>query len=137
MILTKAKEYAESFAHQQVKESVITVPAFFNQAERRAMLKAAEMAGLKGLFLTTFLCAGEDECFVSLPVLQLINSNTAAALDYGIFRRKDFNDTAQNILFYDMGASSTVATVASYQVVKTKDRGYTEYHPQVSVLGLG
>ena len=70
-------------------------------------------------------------------VLQLINSNTAAALDYGIFRRKDFNETAQNILFYDMGASSTVATVASYQVVKTKDRGYAEYHPQVSVVGLG
>lgn len=36
-----------------------------------------------------------------------------------------------------MGASSTVATVASYQVVKTKERGYAEYHPQVSVLGLG
>lgn len=117
MILTKAKEYAENFAHQKIKESVITVPAFFNQAERRAMLKAAELAGLK--------------------VLQLINSNTAAALDYGIFRRKDFNETAQNILFYDMGASSTVATVASYQVVKTKDRGYAEYHPQVSVVGLG
>ena len=69
--------------------------------------------------------------------MQLINSNTAAALDYGIFRRKDFNETAQNILFYDMGASSTVATVASYQVVKTKERGYAEYHPQVSVVGLG
>lgn len=48
MILTKAKEYAETFAHQQIMESVITVPAFFNQAERRAMLKAAELAGLKG-----------------------------------------------------------------------------------------
>lgn len=48
MILTRAKEYAESFAHQQITESVITVPAFFNQAERRAMLKAAELAGLKG-----------------------------------------------------------------------------------------
>lgn len=117
MILTKAKEYAESFALQQITETVITVPAFFSQAERRAMLKAAELAGIK--------------------VLQLINSNTAAALDYGIFRRKDFNETSQNILFYDMGASSTVATVASYQVVKTKEKGYAEYHPQVSVIGLG
>lgn len=117
MILSKAKEYAEQFAGQQIKECVITAPAFFNQAERRAMLRAAELAGIK--------------------VLQLINSNIAAALDYGIFRRKDFNESAQNILFYDMGASSTVATVASYQVVKTKDKGYTEYHPQVSVLGLG
>jgi hypoxia up-regulated 1 len=49
MILTKAKEYAESFALQQVTECVITVPAFFNQAERRAMLKAAELAGIKGM----------------------------------------------------------------------------------------
>lgn len=117
MILNKAKEYAENFAQQQIRDSVITVPAFFNQAERRAMLKAAELAGLK--------------------VLQLINSNTAAALDYGIFRRSDFNETAQNILFYDMGASSTVATIASYQIAKTKERGYTEHHPQVSVAGIG
>lgn len=36
-----------------------------------------------------------------------------------------------------MGASSTVATVATYQVVKTKEKGYAEYHPQVSVVGLG
>lgn len=50
MILTRAKEYAESFAHQQISECVITVPAFFNQAERRAMLEAAELAGLKGLY---------------------------------------------------------------------------------------
>jgi len=117
MILNKAKEYAETFAQQQIRDCVITVPAFFNQAERRAMLKAAELGGLK--------------------VLQLINSNTAAALDYGIFRRNDFNETAQNILFYDMGASSTVATIASYQIAKTKERGYTEHHPQVSVAGLG
>lgn len=49
MILTQAKEYAESSAHQLVTECVITVPAFFNQAERRAMMKAAELAGLKGI----------------------------------------------------------------------------------------
>lgn len=50
IILTKAKEYAETFTQQQITESVITVPAFFSQAERRAMLKAAELAGLKGTF---------------------------------------------------------------------------------------
>lgn len=54
---------------------MITVPAFFNQAERRAVLQAARMAGLK--------------------VLQLINDNTATALSYGVFRRKDINSTAQ------------------------------------------
>lgn len=54
MILNKAKEYAETFAQQQIRDSVITVPAFFNQAERRAMLKAAELAGLKGISLPTY-----------------------------------------------------------------------------------
>ena len=137
MILNKAKEYAETFAQQQIRDSVITVPAFFNQAERRAMLKAAELAGLKGIEIidwSSWKCINECNVFT---VLQLINSNTAAALDYGIFRRSDFNETAQNILFYDMGASSTVATIASYQIVKTKEKGFTEHHPQVSVTGLG
>ena len=60
---------------QPIKDAVITVPAFFNQAERRAVLQAARMAGLK--------------------VLQLINDNTATALSYGVFRRKDINSTAQ------------------------------------------
>jgi len=60
-----------------------------------------------------------------------------AALNYGIFRRKDFNETAQNILLYDMGASSTVATVVSYQIVKTKEKGVVETNPQVAVLGVG
>lgn len=62
-------------AEQPVKDAVITVPAFFNQAERRAVLHAARMADLK--------------------VLQLINDNTAVALNYGVFRRKDINATAQ------------------------------------------
>lgn len=64
-----------SCAEQPIKDAVITVPAFFNQAERRAVLQAARMAGLK--------------------VLQLINDNTATALSYGVFRRKDINSTAQ------------------------------------------
>lgn len=63
------------FTEQTVKDAVITVPAFFNQAERRAVLRAAHIAGLK--------------------VLQLINDNTAVALNYGLFRRKDINSTAQ------------------------------------------
>lgn len=64
-----------SSVEQPIKDAVITVPVFFNQAERRAVLQAARMAGLK--------------------VLQLINDNTATALSYGVFRRKDINTTAQ------------------------------------------
>lgn len=58
MILEKAKEYAETFADQTIKDAVITVPAFFNQAERRAVMLAAEMSGLNVLQLLGDNAAG-------------------------------------------------------------------------------
>lgn len=67
--------FPPSKTEQPIKDAVITVPAFFNQAERRAVLQAAHLAGLK--------------------VLQLINDNTAVALNYGVFRRKDIDNTAK------------------------------------------
>lgn len=67
--------FPATLSEQPIKDAVITVPAYFNQAERRAVLHAARMADLK--------------------VLQLINDNTAVALNYGVFRRKDINATAQ------------------------------------------
>ncbi|XP_062053157.1 hypoxia up-regulated protein 1 isoform X4 [Lepus europaeus] len=114
MILNYSRSLAEDFAEQPIKDAVITVPAFFNQAERRAVLQAARMAGLK--------------------VLQLINDNTATALSYGVFRRKDINTTAQNIMFYDMGSGSTVCTIVTYQTVKTKEAGM---QPQLQIRGVG
>lgn len=116
-ILHKGKEFAEASAGQKINEAVITVPGFFNQAERKALLQAAELAEIK--------------------VLQLINDYTAVALNYGIFRRKEINDSAQYIMFYDMGASSTTATVVSYQNVKTKEKGFVETNPHVNILGVG
>lgn len=116
-LLHRAKEWAEQSALQPVNEVVLTVPGFFNQAERRALLQAAELGGLK--------------------VLQLINDYTAVALNYGIFRRKDFNETAQYVMFYDMGASKTTATIVSYQNIKTKERGYVETNPLLTILGVG
>ncbi|KAF7701242.1 hypothetical protein HF521_002407 [Silurus meridionalis] len=114
MVLNYSRGLAEDFAEQIIKDVVITVPAFFNQAERRAVLQAARMAGLK--------------------VLQLINDNTAVALNYGLFRRKDINSTAQNVMFYDMGSSSTTATIVTYQIVKTKETGT---QPQLQIRGIG
>lgn len=116
-LLVKAKEFAEQAAHQPIKECVITVPGYFNQAEREALTQAVKLANLK--------------------LLQLINDYTAVALNYGIFRSKDFNETSQYVMFYDMGASSTTATIVSFQNVKTKERGYLETHPELSVIGVG
>lgn len=114
MMLNYSRGLAQDFAEQPIKDVVITVPAFFNQAERRAVLQAAQMAGLK--------------------VLQLINDNTAVAVNYGVFRRKDIDNTAKNVMFYDMGSGSTTATIVSYQTVKTKEAGT---QPQLQIRGIG
>lgn len=116
-ILHKGKEFAENSAGQKISEAVITVPGFFNQIERTALMQAADLAGIK--------------------VLQLINDYTAVALNYGIFRSKEINDTAHYVMFYDMGASSTTATIVSYQNVKTKEKGFIETNPHVTILGVG
>ncbi|XP_076178749.1 hypoxia up-regulated Grp170 co-chaperone protein isoform X2 [Ptiloglossa arizonensis] len=116
-ILHKGKEFAEHSAGQKISEAVITVPGYFNQVERRALLQAADLAGIK--------------------ILQLINDHTAIALNYGIFRSKEINDTAHYVMFYDMGASSTTAAIVSYQNVKTKEKGFVETNPHVTVLGVG
>uniref|UniRef100_A0A8C9Y7A8 Hypoxia up-regulated protein 1 n=1 Tax=Sander lucioperca TaxID=283035 RepID=A0A8C9Y7A8_SANLU len=114
MVLNYSRVLAQDFAEQPIKDAVITVPAFFNQAERRAVLQAAQMAGLK--------------------VLQLINDNTAVALNYGVFRRKDIDNTVKNMMFYDMGSGSTTATIVTYQTVKTKEYGT---QPQLQIRGVG
>merc|ERR1719361_15498 len=116
MILAHAKSIAESFTNQKVKDAVITTPAFFNEAERRALMLAADLAGV--------------------TVLQLFNAPMATALNYGMFRRKDINTTAKHMMFYDMGSAATSASVVSFQVIKSKERGFTESHPQAQILGL-
>ncbi|KAL5019858.1 hypothetical protein ScPMuIL_002750 [Solemya velum] len=118
MVLEKARIYAEAFADQTIKDCVITVPAYFNQAERRAVLQAAEMVGLS--------------------VLQLMSDNAAVALNYGVFRRKLFNTTMQYYMFYDMGASSTtVSIVGEYHVAKIKEGTRMDSNPQLIIKGVG
>ena len=58
MILEKAKEYAETYTENPIHDAVITVPVYFNQAERRALTRAVEYAGLKLLTLMNDNTAG-------------------------------------------------------------------------------
>merc|ERR1712025_1030987 len=102
---------------QTVRDAVITTPVFFNQAERLALIAAAQLGGLN--------------------VLQLMNTPMAAALNYGMFRRVHGNGTVEHIMLYDMGAQATTATIVGFQVVKTKDKGFSETHPQAQILGVG
>jgi molecular chaperone DnaK len=82
MTLQKMKKTAEDYLGQTVTEAVITVPAYFNDAQRQATKEAGEIAGLK--------------------VMRIINEPTAAALAYGLDKRgKD-----QKIAVYDLGGGT-------------------------------
>ena len=116
MLLNDSRQIAERFAEQPIQGSVITVPAYFGQAERRAMLYAAKLIGLN--------------------VLQLLNSNVGVALNYGVFRREMVDDTERTVMFFDMGASSTVVTIASYQALKVTDSQGTEVVPHLTVRSV-
>ena len=80
-ILQKLKRDAESYLGEEVKEAVITVPAYFNDAERQATKEAGQIAGLE--------------------VLRIINEPTAASLAYGLE-----NDSDQKILVFDLGGGT-------------------------------
>src|SRR5690554_1459871 len=82
MILQNLKKTAEDYLGAQISEAVITVPAYFNDAERQATYDAGKIAGLK--------------------VRRIINEPTAAALAYGI----DKTDVEQTILVFDLGGGT-------------------------------
>jgi molecular chaperone DnaK len=82
MILQKMKSTAEDFLGQEVTEAVITVPAYFNDAERQATKEAGQIAGLQ--------------------VKRIINEPTAAALAYGL----DKKDKDMTIAVYDLGGGT-------------------------------
>ncbi|MCC0039036.1 MAG: molecular chaperone DnaK [Brucellaceae bacterium] len=81
MILQKMKETAESYLGEKVEKAVITVPAYFNDAQRQATKDAGKIAGLE--------------------VLRIINEPTAAALAYGLEKKQ-----AGTIAVYDLGGGT-------------------------------
>ena len=100
MILTKMKETAEAFLGKTVKNAVVTVPAYFNDAQRQATKDAGVIAGLN--------------------VARIINEPTAAAIAYGL----DKKGKEQNILVFDLGGGTfdvSVLTIDNgvFEVVST------------------
>src|SRR5438034_4891040 len=80
-ILTKMKKTAEDYLGEKVTEAVITVPAYFNDSQRQATKDAGKIAGLE--------------------VRRIINEPTAAALAYGLDKKKD-----ETISVYDLGGGT-------------------------------
>ncbi|XP_044016082.1 heat shock protein 68-like [Aphidius gifuensis] len=92
MVLEKMKETAEAFLGEQVKDAVITVPAYFNNSQRQATIDAGKIAGLN--------------------VLRIINEPTAAALAYGL----DNNlNSEKNILVFDLGGGTADVSILSIE----------------------
>ena len=81
MILTKMKDIAESYLGGEVKNAVITVPAYFNDSQRQSTKDAGTIAGLN--------------------VLRIINEPTAAAIAYGLDKKE-----SQNVLIFDLGGGT-------------------------------
>ena len=81
MVLQKMKEVAENFLGKEVENAVVTVPAYFNDAQRQATKDAGTISGLN--------------------VMRIINEPTAAAIAYGLDKKKD-----ENIAVYDLGGGT-------------------------------
>jgi len=101
MVLTKMKSIAESYLGKEVNDAVVTVPAYFNDAQRQATKDAGKIAGLE--------------------VRRIINEPTAAAIAYGLDKK---DEKEKNILVFDLGGGTfdvTLLTIDSgiFEVLAT------------------
>merc|ERR1719436_434473 len=94
MVLTKMKETAEAYLGKSVKDAVVTVPAYFNDAQRQATKDAGVIAGIN--------------------VLRIVNEPTAAAIAYGLDKRnKSTGET--NVLIFDLGGGTFDVSILSIE----------------------
>ncbi|WP_457744354.1 molecular chaperone DnaK [Sulfurimonas sp.] len=103
-ILTKLKEDAESYLGSKVTDAVITVPAYFNDSQRKATKDAGTIAGLN--------------------VLRIINEPTASALAYGLDSKND-----ENVIVYDLGGGTFDVTTleiseGTFEVLSTDGNAF-------------
>jgi len=94
MILVKLKEIAERATQKPVADVVISVPDFWTEPQRQALLEAANIAGL--------------HC------LRLLNDTTASALQYGIYKTNLSETDPIRVMFIDMGASNTLVSIVEF-----------------------
>lgn len=101
MILEKLKKNAEDFLGKPVKHAVISVPAYFNEAQRQATMDAAKIAGLN--------------------VLRIIKEPTAAAFAYGLEEKKE---AERKVLIFDLGGGTFDVSILSVQGRTFEVKGY-------------
>ena len=115
MQLVNYKLQAEKMASEKIKELVLTVPAFWTEQERKAIINAAELAGMR--------------------VSTLINDGLAIAIQYGTTRT--FSEEPQYHLIYDMGAGSTTASVVSFSSRSVKQGKSNKTVIDIAIHGVG
>merc|ERR1711988_64122 len=93
MVLVKMKETAESYLGHEVKDAVVTVPAYFNDSQRQATKDAGVIAGLN--------------------IIRIINEPTAAAIAYGLDKKK--NEKESNVLIFDLGGGTFDVSILSIE----------------------
>lgn len=91
LVLMKMKETAEARLNMEIKQAVITVPAYFNDAQRQATKDAGAIAGLE--------------------VLRIVNEPTAAAFAYGLYNKVDSSNRKINVLVFDLGGGTFDVTI--------------------------
>lgn len=109
-VLRKLKEAAESYLGHRVSKAVITVPAYFNDAQRQATKDAGQIAGLE--------------------VARIINEPTAAALAYGLDKKKD-----QKIIVFDLGGGTFDVSVL--EVAMSGDDSTSKVFEVISTNEIG
>jgi len=109
--LSKARLIAEKMSGKIVDRAVITVPRFFNQYERLAMVNAAEIAGIK--------------------VLSVMNEDTAAAVNFAMTR--NFESKPRYYVFFDMGASCTTISLISMKSIYNPNEK-SKMSPEIEVI---
>ena len=95
MVLSKMKEVSEAYLGRDVKNAVITVPAYFNDSQRQATKDAGAIAGLN--------------------VLRIINEPTAAAIAYGLDKT---GLPEKNVLIFDLGGGTFDVSILSMESSK-------------------
>lgn len=101
MILEKMKKIAEDYLGKTVKDAVISVPAYFNEAQRQATMDAAKIAGLN--------------------VLRIIEEPTAAAFAYGLEKKKE---AEHKVMIFDLGGGTFDVSILSVQGGTFEIKGY-------------
>ena len=113
MQFSYVRELAESAANEKVSDVILTIPPYYTQHERDAVVDAVEIAGMR--------------------TLALIHDGTAVAVNYAMTR--SFNDQPEYHIIYDAGASSIRATVAAFSSVPGNSKKDTA--TSIAIKGIG